>query len=253
MPWIDRSGDRDRDGLQEYKTRSSHGYYNQGWKDAGDAIQHADGTLAPLPIALVRAPGLRLRRQAADGRHLRASSTAPEDAERLRREADGCTSAFNDAFWWEAEGTYYLGLDGDKRPIESRRLQRRPPAWRRASCRWSGPSGVVERLMAPTTCGRAGASGRCRPTTSRYNPFSYHTGSVWPHDNAIDRRRLPALRLRRRGRPGRPRHVRRDRAVPGQPAARAVRRPAPRGGQLPGPVPRRQRARRRGRPARSSG
>jgi len=47
MAWIDRFGDRDHDGLQEYATRSSHGYYNQGWKDAGDAIQHADGTLAP--------------------------------------------------------------------------------------------------------------------------------------------------------------------------------------------------------------
>src|SRR2546423_2132327 len=53
MAWIDHAGDRDRDGLQEYATRSSHGYYNQGWKDAGDAIQHADGTLAKLPIALI--------------------------------------------------------------------------------------------------------------------------------------------------------------------------------------------------------
>src|SRR5207247_8547175 len=51
MRWIDRYGDRDRDGLQEYKTRSSHGYYNQGWKDAGDAIVMADGSLATLPIA----------------------------------------------------------------------------------------------------------------------------------------------------------------------------------------------------------
>ena len=57
MRWIDRYGDRDRDGFQEYATRSSHGYYNQGWKDAGDAIPHADGTLAPLPIATCELQG----------------------------------------------------------------------------------------------------------------------------------------------------------------------------------------------------
>ena len=57
MSWIDRYGDRDRDGFQEYRTRSTHGYYNQGWKDAGDAIPHADGSLAPLPIALCELQG----------------------------------------------------------------------------------------------------------------------------------------------------------------------------------------------------
>ena len=60
LRWIDQSGDRDHDGFQEYKTRSTHGYYNQGWKDAGDAIPHADGSLAPLAARAVRAAGLRL-------------------------------------------------------------------------------------------------------------------------------------------------------------------------------------------------
>ena len=57
LRWIDQSGDRDGDGFQEYKTRSTHGYYNQGWKDAGDAIPHADGSLAPLPLALCELQG----------------------------------------------------------------------------------------------------------------------------------------------------------------------------------------------------
>jgi glycogen debranching enzyme len=57
MAWIDHYGDRDRDGFQEYQTRSSHGYDNQGWKDAWDAIPEADGTLAPLPIALCELQG----------------------------------------------------------------------------------------------------------------------------------------------------------------------------------------------------
>lgn len=53
LQWCDELGDRDGDGLQEYATRSTQGYYNQGWKDAGDAIVHADGRLAELPLATV--------------------------------------------------------------------------------------------------------------------------------------------------------------------------------------------------------
>jgi glycogen debranching enzyme len=33
LEWIDAYGDRDGDGFQEYETRSSAGYENQGWKD----------------------------------------------------------------------------------------------------------------------------------------------------------------------------------------------------------------------------
>src|SRR4030095_10168478 len=57
LRWIDRFGDRDRDGFQEYATRSSHGYYNHGWRDAGDAMPHEDGALAPLPLATAELQG----------------------------------------------------------------------------------------------------------------------------------------------------------------------------------------------------
>src|SRR5262249_33811906 len=118
MDWIDHHGDLDRDGFQEYRTRSSHGYYNQGWKDAGDAIIHADGSLAPLPIALVELQGYayeaKLRLAALYDLVDRA-----EEAKRLRHQAKRLYERFNDAFWWEDEGTYYLGLDGGKQPIRS--------------------------------------------------------------------------------------------------------------------------------------
>ena len=238
MRWIDQSGDRDGDGFQEYKTRSTHGYYNQGWKDAGDAIPHADGSLAPLPLALCELQGYVYDAKLRMADIYEILGRARKSA-RLRAEARELYDRFNDAFWWEAEGTYYLGLDGDKRPIET-------VASNAGHCLASGivpperASRVVERLMAPDMWSGWGIRTLSSDHTA-YNPFSYQTGSVWPHDNAHDRRRLPALRPRRRGGPGRARHVRGDRAVPGQPPARAVRRPAPRRGQLPGPVPRRQR------------
>src|SRR6266571_2021991 len=57
LRWCDDLGDRDGDGLLEYATRSSRGYYNQSWKDAGDAVVHANGRIAELPLATVELQG----------------------------------------------------------------------------------------------------------------------------------------------------------------------------------------------------
>nr|MBA3307053.1 amylo-alpha-1,6-glucosidase [Chloroflexota bacterium] len=180
--WIGSSGDRDGDGFQEYGTRSSRGYYNQGWKDAGDAIPAADGTLAPLPIALVELQGYAYdaKRRLADLYQLLGRD---EDAARLREAARVLYDQVNDMLWWEEEGTYYLGLDGRKMPI-------RTVASNAGHLLGSGivpperAGRVVERLLREDMWSGWGI----RTLSSdhpAYNPFSYHTGSVWPHDNAI--------------------------------------------------------------------
>ena len=108
------SGDRDGDGFQEYRTRSSHGYYNQGWKDAGDAIVGADGSLA----GAADRHRCELQGYAYDAKlrlgDIYETLGRPEDAERLHAEARRLYEQFNNDFWWESEGTYYLGLDGQK-------------------------------------------------------------------------------------------------------------------------------------------
>jgi glycogen debranching enzyme len=182
MAWIDRWGDRDDDGLQEYKTRSSHGYYNQAWKDAGDAIQHADGTLAPLPLAVCELQGYAYdaKVRLAD---IYDRLDRPRDARRLRSQAARLFDQVNEQLWWEEEGTYYLGLDGSKKPIKS-------VASNAGHLLFSGivpperAGRVVARLMADDLWSGWGI----RTLSSEhpgYNPFSYHTGTVWPHDNAI--------------------------------------------------------------------
>jgi glycogen debranching enzyme len=181
MAWIDRYGDRDKDGFQEYKTRSTHGHYNQGWKDAGDAIVEADGTLAALPIATCELQGYvyDAKLRMADVYEV---LERPKDARRLRREAQRLYDRFNETFWWEEEGTYYLGLNGSKQPIRSvasnagHLLQSGIVPPERAER-------VVRRLLAPDMWSGWGV----RTLSSDhpyYNPFSYQTGSVWPHDNA---------------------------------------------------------------------
>ena len=182
LRWIDRYGDLDRDGLQEYKTRSTHGYYNQGWKDAGEAIVMADGSLAGLPIATCELQGYVYDAKLRMG-DIYEILGRPKDARRLRREARVLFERVNERLWWEEEGTYALGLDGSKKQIRSvasnagHLLQSGIVPPERAGR-------VVKRLLADDMWSGWGV----RTLSSdhpAYNPFSYQTGSVWPHDNAM--------------------------------------------------------------------
>ena len=182
MAWIDRSGDLDGDGFQEYRTRSRHGYYNQGWKDAGDAIVEADGTISELPIGVCELQGYAYdaKLRLAD---IYDTLGRPEQAEPLRKQARTLYERFNNDFWWEREGTYYLGLNGAKKGIES-------VASNAGHCLASGivpadrAGRVVERLMAEDMWSGWGIRTLSSDHVA-YNPFSYHTGTVWPHDNAM--------------------------------------------------------------------
>ncbi|MBA2381875.1 MAG: amylo-alpha-1,6-glucosidase [Chloroflexi bacterium] len=181
LRWILESGDRDGDGFQEYGTRSSRGLFNQGWKDSAVAIQHHDGTIPELPIALCEFQGYAydaMLRMAA----IREVLNDPAGAADLRSRARRLYDRFNDDFWWESEGTYALGLDGRKRQIRS-------VASNAGHCLASGivpadrADRVVDRLMAPDMWSGWGIR-TLSADHPGYNPFAYHLGSVWPHDNA---------------------------------------------------------------------
>jgi len=181
LNWILKYGDRDGDGFQEYLRRSTHGIQNQGWKDSWDAIRHADGSIPEAPIALCELQGYAfdaLLRMA----EIYEVLGDPGPAKELRARARRLYEQFNEAFWWEAEGTYYLGLDGHKRPMET-------VASNAGHCLASGivppdrATRVVDRLMADDMWSGWGV----RTLSSAhpgYNPYSYHCGSIWPHDNA---------------------------------------------------------------------
>ena len=190
MGWVERDGDRDGDGFLEYATRSPRGFANQGWKDAVDAIPHQDGSLAPLPIALCehQAYAYQARLALAGLYDLVGRET---DAGRLRADAAELRERFNEIFWWEEEGTYYLGLDGDKRPIRS-------VASNAGHCLATGivppdrARRVADRLMADDMWSGWGIR-TLASSHPAYDPVSYHTGSVWPHDNAMIATGLAAI------------------------------------------------------------
>lgn len=182
LNWIDEYGDRDGDGFVEYGCRSSTGLVNQGWKDSFDSIFHADGRLARGPIALVEVQAYvylakRLSAEIADRLGLR------ERAAELTSQADQLRDQFNEAFWSDELGTYALALDGNKEPC----LVRSSNA---GHTLLAGivPEGYAETLVQ-TLMARESFSGwgirTIATTAARYNPMSYHNGSVWPHDNAL--------------------------------------------------------------------
>ncbi len=182
LAWIDGPGDPDGDGFVEYQRRSTRGLTNQGWKDSWDSIMHADGSLAEGPIALCEVQayvyGARsgLARAASHlGHHERAAQLASA-AERMR-------SAFADAFWCEELDTYAIALDGDKR-ICRVRSSNAGHVLLTGLARPEHAEAVGRTLLSPELFSGWGV--RTLATSApRYNPMSYHDGSVWPHDNAL--------------------------------------------------------------------
>ncbi len=182
LAWIDKYGDRDGDGFQEYQTRSPAGYENMGWKDSGDCIVYPDGSLVKGPKALCELQGyvydawLRMAEIFdALGKHSRAHE--------LRTKAAVLFKQFNEAFWDEESGFYALALDGDKKKVLT-------VASNPGHCLCSGivPAArarkVVERLMAPDMWSGWGIRTLSEQHPA-FNPYNYQTGSVWPHDNGI--------------------------------------------------------------------
>jgi glycogen debranching enzyme len=182
LEWIDTYGDLDGDGFQEYQTNSPRGYENLGWKDSADAVLYPDGTPVKGPKALCELQGyvydawLRM----ADIYSTIGNSRRAED---LRQKARALSRQFDAQFWDEEFGCYAYALDGDKRKVLTL-------ASNVGHCLWSGivpddrAERVVKRLMKPDMCSGWGIR-TCSAQHPAFNPYSYHNGSVWPHDNSL--------------------------------------------------------------------
>jgi glycogen debranching enzyme len=182
LGWIEGDGDPDRDGFVEYCRRSPTGLVQQGWKDSFDSVFHEDGTLAEAPIALCEVQGYVYAAFRGAAVLARALGDAAE-ADRLSGRAESLRVRFEDAFWCEELSTYALALDRWKRPCRVRTSNA-------GHCLTTGIASperaqrVVRTLMGEdsyTGWGVRTVSAR----EARYNPMSYHNGSVWPHDNSL--------------------------------------------------------------------
>jgi len=182
LGWIDGAGDPDRDGFVEYQRASEQGLANQGWKDSYDAIFHADGRLAEGYIALAEVQGYVFAgKQLAARCALRLGKA--DQARKLMAEAQRLAERFEEAFWCEELGTYALALDGAKQPCRVRTSNAGQLLFS-GIVREDRARMVAADLMRPHFFTGWGIRTVARGE-ARYNPMSYHDGSIWPHDNAL--------------------------------------------------------------------
>src|SRR3981189_900025 len=182
LRWIDGAGDPDQDGFVEYQRASEQGLANQGWKDSYDAIFHADGPLAEGYIALSEVEAYVFA-----GKHLAARCALRlglvDRARQLEADAQRLAERFEEAFWCDDLGTYALALDGAKQPCKVRTSNA-------GQLLFTGIARTDRaRMVASDLMSNKFFSGWGIRTVAlgeaRYNPMSYHNGSIWPHDNAL--------------------------------------------------------------------
>ena len=182
LTWIDEFGDMDGDGFVEYARHSQNGLVQQGWKDSNDSVFHFDGKIAEPPIALCEVQGYVYAAKLAAARMTRVLGDVNGCSE-LEVEAETLRTQFEERFWCEDLGTYALALDGRKQACRVR-------ASNAGHCLYTGiASPERARRVADTLMGADSFTGwgirTVAASESRYNPLSYHNGSIWPHDNSI--------------------------------------------------------------------
>lgn len=181
LNWIEQYGDIDHDGYVEYICHTEKGLANQGWKDSGDGIVNADGSLAEPPIALIEVQGYVYEAKMEMATLFRRCGDS-ERAHELECKSRELSDQFDRDFWLP-QGHYALALQKDKRPAAVLASNAGHALW----------SGIARPTRARITCeqllsGEVFNGWGIRTLSSaalRYNPLGYHLGTVWPHDNSL--------------------------------------------------------------------
>ncbi|MEX0588780.1 MAG: glycogen debranching N-terminal domain-containing protein [Cyanobium sp.] len=182
MAWIRTAESNATDGFLRYQCAAQGGLRNQGWKDSDDAVHHADGRLAEGSIALCEVQAYSYGARLAMA-HIQRQFGHDAEAERLLQEARQLQRRFHDAFWCERIGSYAMALDGQGEACEVRASNAGHCLWTGLASK-AGASAIARQLLAPSSFNGWGIR-TLDAGEARYNPMSYHNGSVWPHDNAL--------------------------------------------------------------------
>lgn len=182
LAWIDKYGDTDGDMFVEYSRKKSSGLFNQGWKDSHDSISYSDGKIAEPPIALCEIQGY-VYDAWIKAAGLSEAMGLYDKAADLMKKAGLLQKKFVKEFWSEEKSVFYLALDADKKPCNV--VSSNP-----GHCLFSGiaTDDQAKRISVSLLSKSMFTGWGIRTLSSdevRYNPMSYHNGSIWPHDNAL--------------------------------------------------------------------
>ncbi|SFI10086.1 amylo-alpha-1,6-glucosidase [Planctomicrobium piriforme] len=180
--WMNTYGDADGDGFVEYQRCNDRGLVQQGWKDSDDSIFHSDGSPAEGPIALCEVQGYVYEAKLLAAELAEALDERDWAAE-LRQQAAVLKEYFNEKFWVRSINTFAIALDGRKRPCAVRSSNTGHLLYNGiVDAQHAGA--VAETLMSEQSFNGWGIR-TIAEGEARYNPMSYHNGSVWPHDTGI--------------------------------------------------------------------
>ncbi len=182
LDWIEKYGDTDGDMFIEYARKEKSGLFNQGWKDSFDAVSYSDGKIANAPIALCEVQGYVY------DAWLKASLLSKklgfeEKSRNFAEMAEKLKQKFSRQFWSEEKSMFYLALDAEKKPCDI-------SSSNAGHCLYSGIATEEQAIKVALNLfsGKMFTGWGIRTLASgevRYNPMSYHNGSIWPHDNAL--------------------------------------------------------------------
>lgn len=182
LGWIDGFSERNRDGFADYQRRSAKGLHNQGWRDSWDAVFYGDGRLVEPPVALVEVQGYAYAARQAAARLARLRGEM-ELAARWEQAAAALRERLNRDFWWPERHTFALALDGQRRMCAVAASSPGHLLWCQAV--EPAPAQQVADFLLSEEMFSGWGIRTIGSREARYNPMSYHNGSVWPHDNAL--------------------------------------------------------------------
>ncbi len=182
LTWMEQYGDLDGDGYLEYINQAPGRLNEQGWKDSRGSLTYPDGSPVAHPVALVEVQGYAYRAMSDMAELLRRKGEIAL-ARRLSQKADALRANFNRDFWLERQGFLAQALDGNKKPVEV--LTSNP-----GHCLFCGilDEEKARYVVSGLTAAEMACGWGIRTESSRspkYNPMSYHIGSIWPHDNSL--------------------------------------------------------------------
>ena len=179
LAWADKSM-RDEKGFYKYRTRSSQGLKNQGWKDSSDAIVYPDGSQVEDPLGTCEMQAFAYAAKL----HIAGILWWLDEVEQARRlfhDAEELKSRFNERFWMDNEKYLAMAIDKDDELVKSISSDA-------GHCLLSGiletdlAADVVNRMMQPDLFSGWGVR-TLSSAHPAYNPFAYHRGTVWPVEN----------------------------------------------------------------------
>ncbi len=187
LPAVERAvawlrSQRNSFGLFDFLPSHGEGLLVQSWKDSSDSMVFADGSHGVPPLAVAEVQGYAFQAFSALSGLLDSIGRGAE-AKEAAAEAAAVRSAFHDAFWMPSRGYYALAVDGRGRQLDA--LSSDP-----GQCLWTGVipeefrGATVRTLLSPSLFSGWGVRTLASEELA-YDPYSYHRGSVWPHDSAL--------------------------------------------------------------------